>query len=87
MATNVHLTAELEQFAKSCVESGRYNNVSEVMREGLRLLQEREERRIAFNKMLREAEAEADRDGWLTLDDVLADLDEIIAEETCEAPS
>ena len=44
MATNVSLTAELETFARSCVESGRYNNVSEVVRSGLRLLQENEER-------------------------------------------
>jgi antitoxin ParD1/3/4 len=84
MTTNVHLTAELEQFARSCVASGRYNNVSEVLREGLRLLQAREEKFAAFNKMLREAEAEADRDGWLTLDDVLDDLDKAISEETCE---
>ena len=38
MATNVHLTAELESFARQCVESGRYNNVSEVVRASLRLL-------------------------------------------------
>ena len=51
MATNVSLTAELEKFARSCVESGRYNNVSEVVRSGLRLLQENEERRARFGAM------------------------------------
>lgn len=55
MATNVSLTAELETFARSCVESGRYNNVSEVVRAGLRLLQENEERRARFGAMLDEA--------------------------------
>ncbi len=43
MATNVHLTPELERFARKCVEGGRYNNVSEVVRSGLRLLQEAED--------------------------------------------
>ena len=38
MATSVHLTPELESFARTCVEGGRYNNVSEVVRSGLRLL-------------------------------------------------
>lgn len=48
MATNVHLTPELEKFARKCVKSGRYNNVSEVVRSALRLMQEREERRLAL---------------------------------------
>jgi antitoxin ParD1/3/4 len=78
MATNVHLTPELEEFARTCVETGRYNNVSEVVRSGLRLLQEREERRNNFSKMLAEAEAEAERDGTYTIDEVVAELDAII---------
>jgi len=32
MATNVHLTPELERFARECVEGGRYDNISEVVR-------------------------------------------------------
>ena len=48
MGTNVNLTPELERFAQACVESGRFNNVSEVVRSGLRMLQEAEERRKAF---------------------------------------
>lgn len=82
MATNVHLTAELEQFAKACVESGRYNNVSEVLREGLRLLQEREARFRSFNAMLDEVRRDADRNGDFSLEEVLAELDEIV--ETAE---
>lgn len=79
MTTNVYLTPELEEFARACVDTGRYNNVSEVMREGLRLLQEREERRLAFSKMLADAEAEAEREGTYTIDQVAAELDAIIA--------
>ncbi|HMG50990.1 MAG TPA: type II toxin-antitoxin system ParD family antitoxin, partial [Inquilinus sp.] len=80
MATNVHLTPELERFARKCVEEGRYNNVSEVVRSGLRLLQEAEERRQAFTAMLREAEEEGDREGTFTLDEVLAEAQQIIAD-------
>ena len=65
MATNVHLTRELERFAHAGVESGRYNNVSEVVRSGLRLLQEAEDHCQRFSAMLRAAEDEADPI-WLT---------------------
>jgi antitoxin ParD1/3/4 len=79
MATNVHLTPELERFTRECVESGRYNNVSEAVRAGLRLLQEAEDRRRQFRAMLQEAEAEAERDGVITLDSMTAELDAIIS--------
>lgn len=39
---NVSLTAELEAFVDGAVKSGRYGSASEAVREGLRLLQERE---------------------------------------------
>jgi antitoxin ParD1/3/4 len=78
MATNVHLTPELERFARDCVAEGRYNNVSEVVRSGLRLLQELEEQRREFTAMLREAEEEADRDGTFTVEQVCAELQAII---------
>ncbi len=78
MATNVHLTPELERFAHECVEGGRYNNVSEVVRSGLRLLQEAEDRRRQFQTMLQTAEAEADRDGTVTVESVLTEVDGII---------
>lgn len=78
MATNVHLTPELERFARECVDGGRYNNVSEVVRSGLRMLQDSEERRREFRAMLFDAEAETDRDGSFTVDSVLAEADAII---------
>ena len=78
MSTNVHLTPALERFARECVAEGRYNNVSEVVRSALRLLQEQEEQRRQFTAMLREAEAEADRDGTFTVEEVLAEMDQII---------
>jgi len=39
---NVSLTSKLEEFVRRKVASGLYNNASEVIREGLRLLVERE---------------------------------------------
>lgn len=79
MGTNVHLTPELERFARERVSSGGYNNVSEVVREGLRLLQDREERRRAFNASLVEAAREADEIGTYSAEEVLAEMDAIIA--------
>ncbi len=39
---NVSLTPQLEEFVRRKVESGLYNNASEVIREGLRLLVDRD---------------------------------------------
>ena len=80
MATNVHLTPELKNFARACVSSGRYNNVSEVVREALRLLQDTEERRRNFNAMLDAVRKETDREGVHELDDVLIEMESAIDE-------
>ncbi len=42
---NVSLTPELENIVNSKVKGGLYNSASEVVREGLRLLQQRDELR------------------------------------------
>jgi antitoxin ParD1/3/4 len=51
---NVSLTPELDNFVAGKVESGRYNSASEVVREALRLLEERDQARnaqlAAFNQ-------------------------------------
>ncbi|ABK43826.1 putative transcriptional regulator, CopG/Arc/MetJ family [Magnetococcus marinus MC-1] len=78
MATNVSLTPELESFARSCVESGRFNSVSEVVRQALRRLKEDEERRTKFDAMLDAVKEEAQREGTYTADQVLEEMDEII---------
>jgi antitoxin ParD1/3/4 len=79
MATNVHLTPELEAFARACVEGGGYNNVSEVVRSGLRLLKEQEDRKQAFEAMLAHTIQETGEKGVRKLEDVLARADDIIA--------
>ncbi len=40
---NVSLTPELEQYVNGKVQSGLYHSASEVVREGLRLLREKDE--------------------------------------------
>lgn len=49
---NIHLTQELEQLVHSKVQSGRYNSASEVVREALRLMEERDLRREEIRKKI-----------------------------------
>jgi antitoxin ParD1/3/4 len=49
---NVSLTPELEKFVEKKVESGLYNNASEVVREGLRLLKEHDEIRMKWREQV-----------------------------------
>ena len=50
---NVHLTPELEQMVQSKVKTGRYNSASEVMREALRLMDERDQMKAMQKEELR----------------------------------
>jgi antitoxin ParD1/3/4 len=45
MATSYSIGKHFEDMIEGLLESGRYSTASEVMREGLRLVEEREERR------------------------------------------
>ena len=47
MPSSYTLGARFESFVKELVESGRYNNASEVVRDALRLLEDREQLREA----------------------------------------
>lgn len=78
MATNVYLTPELEAFARTCVDGGKFNSVSEVARAGLRLLQDGEERRRSFNAMLDAVRDKSAGEGAVAVDTVLAEMDEFI---------
>ena len=50
---NVNLTPELDQLVHDKVDSGLYNSASEVIREALRLMQERDEIRQVRIEQLR----------------------------------
>ncbi|MDO1584309.1 type II toxin-antitoxin system ParD family antitoxin [Rhizobium oryzicola] len=54
---NVVLTDHHQDMIDRLVKSGRYQNASEVLREGLRLVEQREEVEAAKLKALREAAA------------------------------
>jgi antitoxin ParD1/3/4 len=49
-----------EEFIQSCILQGRYNNASEVIRAGLRRLEEDESRLTALRAALDEGEASPD---------------------------
>ena len=54
------LGAHYEEFIQNSIQCGRYNNVSEVIRAGLRRLEEDESRLIALNNALEEGESSPD---------------------------
>jgi len=60
------------------VAPGRYADLSEVVRAGAGLLQRVEAERLAFIASLEEAEAGSERDGFFTLDEVMAETAAII---------
>jgi antitoxin ParD1/3/4 len=62
---NVVLTEHHEKVISDLVGSGRYQNASEVLREGLRLIEERDSRDAAKLKILQEAA----RAGFADFDD------------------
>jgi antitoxin ParD1/3/4 len=51
---NVSLTPELENFVAQKVESGLYQTASEVIREGLRLMRERDEKQKKLDELRKE---------------------------------
>ncbi|WP_127903513.1 type II toxin-antitoxin system ParD family antitoxin [Solirhodobacter olei] len=69
------LGAQLEHFVSSLVETGRYNSKSEVLREGIRLIQEREARLQALDQAIGRGLADADAGRVAPLDDVVRRLE------------
>ena len=76
---SVTLPPELERFAAEAVAAGRYRDLSELVAAGVGLLRRQEEARVDFVASLEAAEAEAEHEGWHSLDDVLVEADRIIA--------
>lgn len=60
MATSADLGKALEKFVTRLVATGRYHSKSEVLREGVRLVQERETRLAALDASIARGVADAD---------------------------
>ncbi|WGM40733.1 type II toxin-antitoxin system ParD family antitoxin [Caulobacter sp. NIBR1757] len=75
MASSVDLGANLEQVVTALVTSGRYNSRSEILREGVRLVQERERRLAALDAAIERGLAEADAGLLISIDDIEAEMD------------
>ena len=78
MPSSYTLGARFESLVKELVASGRYNNASEVVRDGLRLLEDREKLREIKLAELRRL-AEEGRLSGLSEDDGEAVLDRLEA--------
>ncbi len=70
---NVSLTPELDEWVRKKVESGMYVSASEVMREALRLLAEKE-RHDALMKSLDDAWEEHLRGGSIPISELTLDV-------------
>jgi antitoxin ParD1/3/4 len=78
---NVSLTPELGRFVQDRVATGRYQTASEVIREGLRLLEHQErDRQLALEDLkakLARGSAQADRGEFVDPDRVLKKIESL----------
>ena len=69
------LGSQLEGFVTKLVETGRYNSKSEVLREGIRLIQERETRLAVLDQALARGMADAEAGRTKPAEEVFARLE------------
>ena len=73
MPTSVALGSHFEEFVKKQLESGRFNNVSEIVRAGLRLLEDEEKLREIRHREFKAAIQEGiDSEDAGSIEDVVA---------------
>jgi antitoxin ParD1/3/4 len=76
MAISADLGDQLEEFVNQLVSKGRYNSKSEVLREGVRLVQEREARLAALDAAIARGIADAEAGRVKPAEEVFARLRE-----------
>jgi antitoxin ParD1/3/4 len=69
------LGSQLEGFITKLVETGRYNSKSEVLQEGIRLIQEREARLAVLDQALARGMADAEAGHTKPAEEVFARLE------------
>ncbi len=74
MPVSADLGKPLEKFVEKLVKSGRYRSRSEVLREGVRLVQEREARLEALRREIEKGIASADAGDLYPAEEVFDDL-------------
>jgi antitoxin ParD1/3/4 len=82
MAMSADLGEALEKFVTKLVASGRYHSKSEVLREGVRLIQEREARLAALDASIARGLADADAGRVKPSTDVFDRLERKLAAKT-----
>lgn len=75
MATQLNLGADIEAKVDALVAQGRFASREDVVREGLRLIEERDAELQALLDSAVEAAREADEVGWLDADEVFDRLE------------
>ena len=75
MASSVDLGNQLEAFVMKLVKAGRYNSRSEILREGVRLIHERETRLAALDASIARGIADAEAGRVIGIDEAAARYD------------
>ncbi|MCL2715437.1 MAG: type II toxin-antitoxin system ParD family antitoxin [Alphaproteobacteria bacterium] len=71
---SAELGNQLESYVQQLVDSGRYGSNSEVLREGVRLIQDRETQLAALDASIKRGLADADAGRTCDADDVFNEL-------------
>jgi antitoxin ParD1/3/4 len=74
MAMSADLGKALEDFVENLVKTGRYRSRSEVLREGIRLVQEREAKLAALEALVQEGIRDADAGRTVPAEEVFDDI-------------
>lgn len=74
MASSANLGDKLETYVSELVKTGRYNSRSEVLREGVRLVEEREKRLATLDAAIARGLADVAAGRTRPIEDVAAEL-------------
>lgn len=82
---NVSLTPQLEKMVREKVESGSYNNASEVVRDGLRLIEQRDRKLEALRGLIQAGMDQIERGECVVADDAFFDsIDKEVEEKLAQ---